>query len=49
MQAVYMKNAYLETGAAQFDVSPTGLLANAPGGVFAVEPRSPTSGIWVSV
>ena len=30
MQAVYTKNAYLETGAAQFDVSPTGLVAYAP-------------------
>jgi eukaryotic-like serine/threonine-protein kinase len=44
MQAVYSKNSYLETGAAQFDVSPTGLLAYAPGGVFAEEPRSL---VWV--
>ncbi|MBV8146419.1 MAG: protein kinase, partial [Gammaproteobacteria bacterium] len=44
MQAVYAKNAGLETGAAQFDVSATGSLAYAPGGVFAEEPRSL---VWV--
>ncbi len=44
MQAIYAKYAYLETGAAQFDVSPTGSLAYAPGGVFAEEPRSL---VWV--
>ena len=44
MQAIYAKYATLETGAAQFDVSPNGSLAYAPGGVFAEEPRSL---VWV--
>ena len=44
MQAVYAKSSELDTGAAQFDVSPTGSLAYAPGGVFADEPRSL---VWV--
>jgi Tol biopolymer transport system component len=44
MQAVNAKYADLETAAAQFDVSPTGSLAYAPGGVFAEEPRSL---VWV--
>jgi serine/threonine-protein kinase len=44
MQAINAKYAPLETGAAQFDVSPTGALAYAPGGVFAEEPRSL---VWV--
>jgi eukaryotic-like serine/threonine-protein kinase len=44
MQAIYAKYAPLETGAAQFDVSPNGALAYATGGVFAEEPRSL---VWV--
>lgn len=40
MQAIYASSAPLETGAAQFDVSPNGSLAYAPGGVFAEESRS---------
>jgi len=44
MQAIYANAAPLETGAAQFDVSPTGSLAYAPGGDFAEEPRSL---VWV--
>ena len=45
MQAIYAKNAPLETGAAQFDVSPTGSLAYASGGVFAEEARTL---VWVN-
>ena len=44
MQAFNAPTAPLRTGAAQFDVSPTGSLAYAPGGIFSEDLRSL---VWV--